>query len=253
MSEAACATVKNQRQESGSCAKQANVGEAERWLSAIAGGTLIACSAGRTNARGLLGVLAGVALVYRGASGHCAVYEALGISTARRRGRATAVPARQGAKIEHTIRIDAPAEQLYRHWRVLENLPDFAPHLESVRESDPMRSHWVACAPLGGVVEWDAEIIEDRPGELISWRSLPGADLDSAGSVRFQSLADDETLLTLTLKYNPPGGTLTAQAAEFLGMGMQPAVEEALERFKRDVEQKYTESFASPRQTNAPR
>jgi uncharacterized membrane protein len=187
-------------------------------------------------------------LVYRGMSGHCSMYQALGINTAAGRGKKTAVPAQQGARIDHSIRISAPPERLYRQWRVLSNLPRFFPHLESVREVDPAHSHWVASTPVGQV-EWDAEIIEDRLGELISWRSLPGSTLDSAGSVRFQSLGEaDNTMLTLELKYNPPGGTVTAQVVEFLGMGMQEQVEEALARFKEEIENEQKSGHGSPRQ-----
>jgi uncharacterized membrane protein len=224
-----------------------NVGNTERWVSTLAGGSLIAFSAAR-NFRGLVGLAIGAGLVYRGMSGHCSLYQALGMNTAANRGEMTAVPAQQGARIDHSIQIAAPPERLYRQWRVLSNLPRFAPHLESVRESDPAHSHWVANTPAGNV-EWDAEIIEDRLGELISWRSLPGSTLDSAGSVRFQSLGEaDNTMLTLELKYNPPGGTLTAQVAEFLGMGMQEKVEEALARFKEEMEREQAASQGSPRQ-----
>ena len=51
---------------------------------------------------------------------------------------------------------------------------------------DRRRSHWVAKAPAGRTVEWDAEIINEIPNELIGWRTLEDADVVSAGSVRFQ-------------------------------------------------------------------
>jgi uncharacterized membrane protein len=243
---ASCA-AETDRNKSACSYENVNVGNTERWVSALAGGTIIAASAGR-NFRGLLGLAIGAGLVYRGMSGHCSMYQALGINTAAGRGKKTAVPAQQGARIDHSIRISAPPERLYRQWRVLSNLPRFFPHLESVREVDPAHSHWVASTPVGQV-EWDAEIIEDRLGELISWRSLPGSTLDSAGSVRFQSLGEaDNTMLTLELKYNPPGGTVTAQVVEFLGMGMQEQVEEALARFKEEIENEQKSGHGSPRQ-----
>lgn len=68
------------------------------------------------------------------------------------------------------------------------------------------RSHWVAKAPAGTTVEWDAEITEDRPNELIAWRSLEGADVDSAGTVRFeQSPRGRGTVVKLEMHYHPPG------------------------------------------------
>jgi uncharacterized membrane protein len=82
-------------------------------------------------------------------------------------------------------------EEVYRFWRNFENLPRFMSHLESVHVTDEKRSHWVARAPMGTSVEWDAEIIEDRPNYEISWRSLEGADVDNRGTVRFDRAPGD--------------------------------------------------------------
>src|SRR5205814_5243518 len=81
------------------------------------------------------------------------------------------------------ITVDRPREEVYRFWRNFENLPRFMEHLESVRVLDERRSHWKARAPAGATVEWDAEIVEDRPNELIAWRALHKADVPNAGSV----------------------------------------------------------------------
>jgi uncharacterized membrane protein len=225
--------------ESTNAYTERNISEVERWLSAGAGFGLLACGLARRTPFNLLGLTTGAALIYRAFSGHCYLYQALGINTSERQEGATAVPAQQGARIDASIEVDAPSETLYRLWRVLENLPEVAPHLESVRETNPRLSHWVARTPVGGTVEWDAEIIEDRLGEMISWRSLPGSVLSSAGSVRFKEIGGgDKTLVTLQLKYDPPGGTLSAQVAEWIGLGMQEPVEEALRRFKEKVEAK---------------
>ncbi len=230
-------------------ATNTNVGEIERWVSGVAGGTLVACGLGTGGIRGLLGILAGGSLWYRAWSGHCWLYQSLDIDTAKSRTDDTAVPARQGARVDCSIMIEAPAEQLYRHWRVLSNLPTLLPALDSVREIDPVHSHWIARTPLGATIEWDAEIIEDRFAEIISWRSLPGSELNSAGSVRFQSLGDlNQSMLTLSLKYNPPGGTVVAKVAEFLGIGMVAGVEKALQRFKHEMEGGETGTPATLRQ-----
>ena len=87
--------------------------------------------------------------------------------------------------VGHAITINRPPEELYRYWRRLENLPQFMRHLEAVIVVDDRRSHWFAKAPGGRSVEWHAEITEDRPNELIAWRSLPGSDVMNRGTVRF--------------------------------------------------------------------
>jgi uncharacterized membrane protein len=225
--------------ESTNAFTERNISELERWLSAGAGVGLVVCGLARRTSLSLVGVATGASLLYRAYTGHCYLYQALGVNTFEGQQGATAVPAQQGARVDASIEVNAPAETLYRFWRVLENLPEVAPHLESVRETNPKLSHWVARTPLGGTVEWDAEILEDRLGELISWRSLPGSVLSSAGSVRFKEVgAGEKTLVTLQLKYDPPGGTVSAKVAELLGLGMQEPVEEALLRFKTTIEAK---------------
>jgi uncharacterized membrane protein len=245
MSQSQCATDVKALDSTGECGTcPVNVGTIERYVSGFAGGMFVLEGLFHGGARGLLTAAIGGGLLYRGWTGHCSMYQALEIDTADRRSSNTSVPAKHGARIECSVSIDAPTERLYRHWRVLSNLPKLAPHLESVREIDPAHSRWIARTPLGGTVAWDAEIIEDRLGEIISWRSLPGSEVDSAGSIRFQSLGDlDQTLLTLSLKYNPPGGTVAAKVAEFLGMGVEEEVFEALHQFKREIE---TEQAAVP-------
>ncbi len=72
-------------------------------------------------------------------------------------------------------------QEVYAFWRQLDNLPAFMAHLEDVQVKDAKTSRWRATAPFGKTVEWDAEVIEDVPGERISWRSLDGADVDNHG------------------------------------------------------------------------
>ena len=81
--------------------------------------------------------------------------------------------------------INRSPEELYSFWHAFERLPQVMRHLQSVRALGDGRMRWVANGPAGSRVEWDAEITEDRPNELISWRSLENADVDNRGSVQF--------------------------------------------------------------------
>jgi len=174
--------------------------------------------------------------VYRGLSGHCNVYGSLGVSTAERHGPFTSVPAGQGVKVERTVTINRPAEDLYRYWRNFENLPSFMRHLESVTVNGN-RSHWVAKAPLGMSVEWDAEVHTDRRGEVISWRSLDGSEVDTAGSVHFTPAPGGRgTEVRVVLKYDPPAGTVGATLARWLGEAPEQQIAEDLDSFKRLME-----------------
>lgn len=135
------------------------------------------------------------------------------------------------------IIIERSSEELYRYWRDFENLPRFMKHLESVRVTDDKRSHWVAKAPAGTTVEWDAEIVEDRPNELIAWRSLEGADVDNTGSVRFEpATAGRGTVVRVEIDYSPPGGVIGAGIAKLFGEEPEQQVREDLRRFKQVVE-----------------
>jgi uncharacterized membrane protein len=190
--------------------------------------------------RGSLGGLAlaavGGALVYRGLSGHSSIYKALDLNTAQPRGPATSVPAGHGFKLEHSVTINRPAADLYRFWRDFSNLPRCMRHLESVR-SEGNRSHWVARGPMGVTVSWDAEIINERPNELIAWRSLEGSTVDTAGSVHFQTLSHDRgTEVRVSLKYDPPAGKAGAWAAWLFGKAPEQEVQEDLRRFKAFME-----------------
>ena len=110
-------------------------------------------------------------------------------------------------------------------------------HLEAVRVTGENRSHWVAKAPAGTTVEWDAEVYNEKPNELIAWRTLEGADVDSAGSVRFeQSEGGRGTVVRVTLKYDPPGGSIGAAIATLFGENPEQQIDEDLRRFKQLIE-----------------
>ena len=91
----------------------------------------------------------------------------------------------RGIYTKRSITVRRPVEEVYEFWRNFENLPRFMRHLESVTVTGERRSHWVAKAPAGNTVEWDAEMTEDRPNELIAWRSLENADVYNEGTVQF--------------------------------------------------------------------
>ena len=217
-----------------------NVGEYERWASVLGGGMLAVYGLTRGSWRGLALAALGGMLVQRGVSGHCRCYADLGINTAHRpQGPMASVAAGHGIKVEKTITVERSPEELYRLWHNFENLPRFMSHLESVKMIDPRHSHWVARGPLGTRVEWDAETHTDRANELISWRSLEGANVDTAGSVHFTKEPDSTgTQVRVVFKYNPPGEKLGVALAKLLGETPEQEVERDLQHFKEEVEAK---------------
>ncbi len=110
-------------------------------------------------------------------------------------------------------------------------------HLHSVRAIGERRSHWIAKGPAGSTVELDAEITEERPNESISWQSLPGADVDNAGSVRFERAPGNRgTFVRVKMQYNPPGGLFGATIAKLFGEDPETQVQRDLYRFKQVIE-----------------
>src|SRR5262249_9151617 len=139
------------------------------------------------------------------------------------RGRARAIQpslkSGEGIKIERSITINRTPEELYHFWRRLENLPRFMAHIQSVAQIGDGISHWMVKPTHNQTLEWDARLIEDKPGHMISWQSLPGADMDNAGSVWFTPTADGgATVVKVAMKYAPPGGRLATMVAKLSGI-----------------------------------
>lgn len=182
-----------------------------RLAAALAGGAFAAYALGDIRERLPLALVGGV-LLYRG------------------------VNAGKPAHIEHTLTIKVEPGELYAFWRDFRNLPIFMRHLKEVRLIDRQRSHWVANAPAGMAVEWDAEIFMEKPGELIAWRSLPGAQVANAGSVRFSPAPGGGTTLRVVIEYLPPAGALGRALARLFGEEPSQQVSDDLRRLKVMIE-----------------
>lgn len=203
--------------------QQGNASETERWASLVGGGALVLMGLSQRSLRGVLMAVAGGGLMYQGAAKQSTIQkaqEAIGMT-------------QQGIRVEKTVTINKPADELYRFWHNFENLPRFMKHLKSVTVYDDKRSHWIASAPLGASVEWDADILEDRENEFISWASAEGADVDNSGFVRFKPAPGDRgTEVKVVMEYNPPGGALTAAIAKLFGEEPEQQIGDELRRFK---------------------
>ena len=212
-----------------------NVGTWERLASVALGSGLLLYGVKR---RGIIPTLLGSVFLYRGVAGECALYSAIGIDTASRPlSPQTSVTHGQGIKITKAIIIDRPAAELYNYWRDLRNLANFMSQLESVERTGDSRSHWVFKAVAGKQVSWDAEVINDIPNELLAWRSLAGADVDHAGSVRFEPAPGGRgTQVKVTFEYQPPAGILGTVVAKSLGFVPEQVLGTDLKRFKQLLE-----------------
>ena len=152
--------------------------------------------------------------------------------------QAAAAPRRsRGIQVQKSIIVNRSPQECYAFWRDFTNLPRFMTHIESVEVRGDRLSHWVAKAPMGARVEWDAEIVDDRAGERISWRSLPGSDVEHAGTVRFMNAPGNRgTIVRVQMHYQPPGGKVGAAVAKLFGEEPRQQIPQELRRFKAIIE-----------------
>ncbi|MBF2051608.1 cyclase [Leptolyngbya sp. NK1-12] len=199
-------------------------GDAERWSSLITGGAMVLLGLRQRSLRGALMALAGGGLVYHGAKGQQGLAEKV----------AETAGLDQSVRVERTVTIaNKTPEELYRFWRNFENLPTFMRHLKSVTVINHTRSHWIANAPMGNSVEWDAEIITEQENRLIAWTSVEGADVDNSGFVRFQPGPQGRgTEVKVVMEYKPPAGIVGATLAKLFGEEPEQQIGDDLHRFK---------------------
>jgi uncharacterized membrane protein len=210
--------------------------KAERWLWGRVAGDLMDL--------GLLGMAFGSKRAHKGRLA-LATLSVLGVTAADayaadrgRRGPWTRRSARKEQMLTtRTVVVNRPIDEVYRFWQNFENFPRFMIHLKEVRSSGSGRSHWVAMGPAGTSVEWDAEVTQERPNELIAWRSLPGADVQNEGSVRFERAPGGRgTLVRVNLRYDPPGGAIGKAIATLTNAEPGQQVGDDLRRFKQLLE-----------------
>jgi uncharacterized membrane protein len=133
--------------------------------------------------------------------------------------------------------VNKSPDEVYRFWRNFENLPRFMRHLQTVDDLGDGRSRWKTTGPAGMEVEWEATIIADVPGEVITWRSLENSDVDNAGAVRFEAAPGNRgTIVKVNIHYNPPAGVVGATIAKLFGEEPEQQLDDDLRRFKQVLE-----------------
>lgn len=142
-----------------------------------------------------------------------------------------------GSHVKACTTIMRSPQDLYAAWRGLSDLPRFIDHLEKVEALDDRRSRWSTKGPAGSTLSWDAEIIRDEPGKRIVWRSLPGSQIENAGTIEFTPISESRgTRVDVTFEYVPPAGKLGAALAKASGEGAKKQARNALHRFRQVME-----------------
>jgi uncharacterized membrane protein len=211
-----------------------SLSDAESWFALGSGALLLLVGASRRSAVGALLAASSAPLLYRGITGH---WPALLNGDTQPDHTRTALGGARGVHVRESIRLEVPLREVYAFWRHLENLPRFMTHLDRVTEGSDGASHWVAVGPAGLAVEWDAEIINQVDNKLIAWRSLPGSDVLTAGSVNFDAARTGRsTQVTVHLQYAPPAGKAGALIASLFGHDPAQTIREDLRHFKQMLE-----------------
>ena len=211
---------------------QRNLADWERLASIGLGTALIATAVARRRSLGPMS-LAGAALVARGATGTCPLYKAAGVSS-RETGRPALVPA-PPRQITESVSISRSARDVFDFWREPENLISIFKGIEHIERVGDRYSRWSWCGPGGVRFQWMAEMAETPPDRL-SWRSLPDADLNTSGIVRFEDLERGGCEVTVTMTYNQPGGSAATAALWMMGRTPIGELREDLRRLKQVLE-----------------
>jgi uncharacterized membrane protein len=199
-------------------------GRLDRWKQAgsslgsiVAGGALAVYGVSRKSASGTALAAAGSLLAIRGIR-RAATHEAV--------------------HVERSFTINRPVGEVFSFFRNFENLPRFMYHLKEVRVTGERTSHWVARAPLGLELEWNAEIVEEEPNRYLIWQSVPSAVIPNRGAVEFQPASDYHggTQITVSISYAPPAGRGGALFARVFGREPGIQIREDLRRLKQLLE-----------------
>ncbi len=211
-----------------------SLADAETWLALGAGALLLLVGTSRRSTLGACLAVSSAPLLYRGITGR---WPDVLHGYAQPDSTKSALGGDRGVHVRESIRLEVPVVDVYRFWRRLKNLPQFMTHLDRVSEASDGTSHWVTSGFAGLVVEWDAEIINEVENKVLAWRSLPGSDVVTAGSVNFDAARGGRsTQVTVHLQCASPAGKTGVLIASLFGREPSQTIREDLRHFKQLLE-----------------
>jgi uncharacterized membrane protein len=139
--------------------------------------------------------------------------------------------------VSQSITVGRPADELYETWRDPDQFSRIMGHFADITSSGEDMYRWTIHGPRGRDLSWNTRIVETEPGEFLRWEALADATVPNEGSVSFQPAAGDRgTVVTLSLDFDPLGGTVGNAVLKRLGIVPETVAGEALRRFKQLVE-----------------
>ena len=140
------------------------------------------------------------------------------------------------ATIEKSIDVEVPVNVAYDQWTQFEEFPRFMEGVKSVRQLEDTHLEWTA--EIGGQEHtWQAEITNQEPDRLISWRAVEGKY--NSGKVTFEPLGPGQSRINVEMTYDAEG--MKEALGSALGFDSR-RVEGDLERFKEFIEERRTET-----------
>ncbi len=222
-----------------------NIGQRERWISGVVGGTLTAYGIFRRDWLGSGLAVIGSALFYRGASGHSFLYQTMNISTAEQQPNfapgipktVSSIPGKRGVRVQRSMTVNRSAEDLFNYWYDIEKAPLYMDYIQSVLKTGERTSHWIAQRPMNKTIEWNSELLAVVPNKSISWHVHGKPTTANAGKVSFDATPDGHgTVVTLELDFLQFKGTLGTGLGVVVGHIPEKQVLETLRHFKELME-----------------
>jgi uncharacterized membrane protein len=143
---------------------------------------------------------------------------------------------RQPIKVQKTINIHAPVEQVFGLWTDHQNFPHFMSHVREAMPTGDGRSHWIVSGPAGLPIEWTAEITQQVPNKLLAWKSLPGSTVRHSGVVHFEPIHEGSARVHIEMCYHPIGGAIGHALAKLFGSDPKSEMDADLLRMKTFIE-----------------
>ena len=198
---------------------QQNLSPATRLLSSVGGSLLTLYGLRRRGLAKPVLSTAGLLLTARGMT-NMDTSSLLGLGTAG-----------NGIRVQKTININAPIDEVYRFWHNFENFPLFMDHVKEVVVENGL-STWKVAGPAGSSIEFQSHITRDVPNESIAWETIPDSQIHHTGVVRFEANWDGGTRVTVQMTYMPPAGIVGHKVAELFGVDPRQAMQDDLMRLK---------------------
>lgn len=192
---------------------------ATRLLVGATAGGMVAAGAARRDATGSLLMSVGAVALARSVANR-SLRELAGLSEEH-----------DAVRVQKTITVHAPVEEVYELWSHPETFPRFMDHLRAVEPLGSDRYRWIAEGPGGIPVVWEAEVTEREPNRRVAWRNTEGSRVRTHGHVHFEG-HEDGTRVHVQMGYTPPAGALGHAVARLFGRDPKRAMDEDMLRFK---------------------